>query len=76
MKKQDSLTESFERFFQEENILSLSDKNIDEVFFFLYNDILKEAVYPHLTKLLKNDLSVTKIEQSSERRPCRSTMPP
>ncbi len=44
------LKESFDDFFQKDNVLKMSEDNIENVFEFVYKNILQEAVYPHLSK--------------------------
>jgi hypothetical protein len=46
--------ESINCFFQNDDVLMLSDDNIDAVFNSIYKNFLDEAVYPHLTTVSKN----------------------
>jgi hypothetical protein len=46
--------ESINCFFQNDDVLMLSDDSIDAVFNSIYNNFLDEAVYPHLTEVSKN----------------------
>lgn len=48
------LEESINCFFQNDDVLMLSETNIDAVFSSIYNNFLDEAVYPHLTEVSKN----------------------
>jgi hypothetical protein len=41
---------SFDDFFQKDDVLKMSVENIENVFEYVYKNILKEAVYPHLSK--------------------------
>ena len=42
--------ESINCFFQNDDVLMLSEDNIDAVFNSIYSNFLDEAVYPHLTE--------------------------
>lgn len=46
--------ENINCFFHNDNVLTLSDRNIDTIFDSIYDNFLKEAVYPHLTEVSKN----------------------
>lgn len=43
-------------FFKIDDVLMLSDQNIDMIFNSIYDYFLKEAVYPHLTEVSKESI--------------------
>jgi hypothetical protein len=55
--------ESVDKFFLEDDVLKLSIGNIDDVYSCIYDSILKEAVYPHLTETSKKILKTKPLKQ-------------
>lgn len=56
------LDESFNSFFQNDDVLKLSDKDIDNIYNKVSDNFLKESVYPHLTIVSKRSSGSKKLK--------------